>query len=145
MGAHRPEGGILGQLHGHRRQVYHSGYASLLFRASAADLPLSGAQRPFRSHLFQRKAGSRKQGRPPSKAGQRSAGANGAKRDRWGPMPPPLTSVFLCRYIGDFAKNPGNGFGMALEWQTNRRICKGGLLQALLEMVQATVLKALTT
>ena len=90
IGNHRPEWGIFGQLHCHRREEYHSGYASLLFRASAANLPPSGAQRPFQSHLFWRKAGGRRQGGPPSKAGQRSAGANGAERDRCFPMSPPL-------------------------------------------------------
>ena len=90
IGKHRPEGGIFGQLHCHRREEYHSGYASLLFHASAANPPPSGAQRPFPSHLFRRKAGGRRQGGSPSKAGQHSAGANGAEMDRCFPMSPPL-------------------------------------------------------
>lgn len=90
IGNHRPEGGIFGQLHCHRREEYRSGYASLLFRASAANPPPSGAQRPFPSHLFRRKAGGRRQGGSPSKAGQHSAGANGAEMDRCFPMSPPL-------------------------------------------------------
>ena len=97
IGNHRPEGGIFGQLHCHRREEYRSGYASLLFRASAANPPPSGAQRPFPSHLFRRKAGGRRQGGSPSKAGQHSAGANGAEMDRCFPMSPPLSgAVFLC-------------------------------------------------
>ena len=40
--------------------------------------PPARAQRPFPSHWFRREAGGRRQGEPPSKAGQRSAGENGA-------------------------------------------------------------------
>ena len=40
--------------------------------------PPARAQRSFPSHWFRREAGGRRQGEPPSKAGQRSAGENGA-------------------------------------------------------------------
>ena len=87
IGNHRPEGGIFGQLHCHRREEYHRGYASLLFRASAANLPPSGAQRPFQSHLFWRKAGGRRQG-----GGPLPRPVNAAP----GRMGPKGTDVFLC-------------------------------------------------
>ena len=90
IGNHRPERGRFEQLHGHRREEYHSGYASLLFRASAANLPPSGAQRPVPSHWLWRKARRTQPERPPPKAGQPSAGANGAAMARWFLMSPPL-------------------------------------------------------
>lgn len=52
------------QLHSHRREAYHGGYASRLFGASAANLPASRAQRQVRPHLFWCKAAGRRQGGP---------------------------------------------------------------------------------
>lgn len=74
---------LLGQLHCHRWEAYHSGYASFLFRASAAILLASRARRQVRPHLFRRKAVGCRQGDPPRKAGQHRAGEK-------------LASIFLC-------------------------------------------------
>lgn len=52
------------QLHSHRREAYHGGYASRLFGASAANLPASREQRQVRPHLFWCKAAGRRQGGP---------------------------------------------------------------------------------
>lgn len=75
---------------------------------------LWGAQRPFRPHLLRCKAGE-KQGWPLSKASQRSAGAKGAERDRWPPMPSPR-GCLCCLGQGEAA----GSFGMARQAAGNR-------------------------
>jgi len=104
-----------------------------LSRICRKSAPFRG-QRPFPSHLFRRKAGDRRQGGSPSKAGQPSAGANGAAMDRWFLMSPPLSGGgFLCyrplweawfnggRYFCWSVPEPEAGWGS----RPGQRICAG--------------------
>ncbi len=100
-GKRRHGAGRLGQLHCHRWEAYHSGYASLLFRASVAILLASRARRQVRPHLLWCKAAGagRRQGESPSTAGQHSVGG---EIDRRFPLVPPVCAqgfLVMLRYI----------------------------------------------
>ena len=100
-GKRRHGAGLLGQLHCHRWEAYHSGYASLLFRTSVAILLASRARRQVRPHLLWCKAAGagRRQGESPSTAGQHSVGG---EIDRRFPLVPPVCAqgfLVMLRYI----------------------------------------------
>ena len=95
----------MGQLHRHGREKYHSGYASRLFRVSAAHLPLQG-----RSVKFGRiRSGARQPrlGKAPSRPANTVLGHMG-ELDRRFPMSPLfLFAHFWKRQQGNFRIRDG--------------------------------------